>query len=456
MRERHTPEEEGSLAGFLHACPNLSGLESIMGTWRNEPSMISGAGEEPLSDLFKPEHDKNAVIGELSLGFALEQQNSQKAPERQENLYTIPLDQAMDSYNEGQPDQIEYHWRAEDSNVPPSCLSLLDARLLGDIPATPEQKEPSMQSFIIKSELPRQHGEPKALLQPRPEPTFPRPLEKDQAMEALPVRSPPTGETSLKEAEPGRQGIVKRRRTPADNLKPRQKKGKFTSEEDAQLRRLVELHGSHDWTKIARLMPTKNRKQLRDRYVNFLNVHTIRHKFTIEEDQRILALVCTKGRKWNLIAQEFPNRSPIVVKNHYYNTLHRVLLSSLPQPNIDQPKTSSSQLKPQPQPQQPKSQDPTTSLRYRAHPPHQVRPNKGFNSGSAAMMYSKLLHPAPAPAPALTKQAFYPNPIAIIEAGQPLEPQEKMQILNEQHKELQARLLFVTQRILALNQHVHK
>eukprot|EP00826_Nyctotherus_ovalis_P060571 TRINITY_DN8515_c0_g1_i6.p1 TRINITY_DN8515_c0_g1~~TRINITY_DN8515_c0_g1_i6.p1 ORF type:complete len:253 (+),score=52.21 TRINITY_DN8515_c0_g1_i6:118-876(+) len=96
---------------------------------------------------------------------------------------------------------------------------------------------------------------------------------------------------------------------------------KFTGEEDEKVKRLVECYGESAWSQIALEIPGLNRKQIRDRYVNYLKKERFTTKFTHEEDSAILRLVEEKGRRWTLIAEEFVGRTPAMIKNRFYSTL---------------------------------------------------------------------------------------------------------------------------------------
>ncbi len=98
---------------------------------------------------------------------------------------------------------------------------------------------------------------------------------------------------------------------------------KFTREEDEKLKELVKLYGEGSWSRIAEKMEGRNRKQVRDRYENFLKKERSTQEFSPEEDALIMRLVEEKGRKWNLIAEQLPGRPPIIVKNRYYTKLRR-------------------------------------------------------------------------------------------------------------------------------------
>lgn len=102
------------------------------------------------------------------------------------------------------------------------------------------------------------------------------------------------------------------------------KNRKFTKEEDEHLRELVKLYGEGHWIKVAEKMPGRNRKQVRERYVNFVKKERSFAEFTTEEDSLILDFVQTKGRRWILISNLLPGRTPIMIKNRYYAKLRHI------------------------------------------------------------------------------------------------------------------------------------
>lgn len=98
------------------------------------------------------------------------------------------------------------------------------------------------------------------------------------------------------------------------------RRGKFTPEEDARLKALVAEHG-RNWALIAKLMQDKERKQVRERYENFLGKKLNRKPFSIEDDCKILDLIGKMGTKFYKIAEQFEGRSATMIKNRYYSKL---------------------------------------------------------------------------------------------------------------------------------------
>eukprot|EP00826_Nyctotherus_ovalis_P026213 TRINITY_DN2048_c0_g1_i4.p1 TRINITY_DN2048_c0_g1~~TRINITY_DN2048_c0_g1_i4.p1 ORF type:complete len:238 (-),score=34.49 TRINITY_DN2048_c0_g1_i4:140-853(-) len=96
------------------------------------------------------------------------------------------------------------------------------------------------------------------------------------------------------------------------------RKSNFSPEEDAQLEQLVNKHGEAKWSLIASIMKKWNRKQLRERYINFIKGRGTAANFTPAEDSTILEHIKKHGHVWKQIAAKLPGRSPIAVKNRYY------------------------------------------------------------------------------------------------------------------------------------------
>lgn len=99
---------------------------------------------------------------------------------------------------------------------------------------------------------------------------------------------------------------------------------KFTHEEDEKLKELVKTYGEGAWSCIAEKMEGRNRKQVRERYINFLKKERVVSEFTSKEDAIILQHVHKKGRKWSEIAELLVGRTPIMIKNRYYAKLRKI------------------------------------------------------------------------------------------------------------------------------------
>ena len=111
--------------------------------------------------------------------------------------------------------------------------------------------------------------------------------------------------------------------TSSESCKKRSKK--FTKEEDEKLKNLVKIYGEGCWSFIAGKMDGRNRKQVRERYINFIKKERTTDEFTPEEDAIVMNYVRQEGRKWSSLSEMLPGRTPIMVKNRYYAKLRKIL-----------------------------------------------------------------------------------------------------------------------------------
>ncbi len=88
-------------------------------------------------------------------------------------------------------------------------------------------------------------------------------------------------------------------------LNPAIKHGNWTEEEDEQLKNLVDQYGKN-WVKIAKEMPGRMDRQCSQHYTRALNPAIKQGKWTEEEDNQLKEAVQRIGEgQWALIAQEF-------------------------------------------------------------------------------------------------------------------------------------------------------
>ena len=92
---------------------------------------------------------------------------------------------------------------------------------------------------------------------------------------------------------------------------------KFTEEEDVKLHRLVMQFGTKDWIKISQLMETRNPRQCRERWNNYVNPALRTDPWTPEEDMILDQKYAEYGPKWNKISKFFVNRSDNNIRNRW-------------------------------------------------------------------------------------------------------------------------------------------
>ena len=92
---------------------------------------------------------------------------------------------------------------------------------------------------------------------------------------------------------------------------------KFTEEEDMKLHSLVLQFGAKDWIKISQLMETRNPRQCRERWNNYVNPALRTDPWTPEEDMLLDQKYAEYGPKWNKISKFFVNRSDNNIRNRW-------------------------------------------------------------------------------------------------------------------------------------------
>lgn len=102
-------------------------------------------------------------------------------------------------------------------------------------------------------------------------------------------------------------------------------KGSWKKEEDNKIIELVTKHGKA-WSKISKILGTRNGKQIRDRYINVLDPEIKKGKFTEEEDQILIELYKGNGPKWATIAKYYPNRTADMIKNRFHSSIKKRLI----------------------------------------------------------------------------------------------------------------------------------
>jgi hypothetical protein len=78
---------------------------------------------------------------------------------------------------------------------------------------------------------------------------------------------------------------------------------------------LVTKYGKK-WTQIAEIMKTRTHRQIRERYLNYLDPKIQKEEWTCEEeDQRLSFLSKNPKVSWRALSQHFPGRTDVYLKN---------------------------------------------------------------------------------------------------------------------------------------------
>ncbi|XP_057388354.1 myb-related protein A isoform X5 [Balaenoptera acutorostrata] len=98
---------------------------------------------------------------------------------------------------------------------------------------------------------------------------------------------------------------------------------KWTRDEDDKLKKLVEQHGTEDWTLIASHLQNRSDFQCQHRWQKVLNPELIKGPWTKEEDQRVIELVQKYGpKRWSLIAKHLKGRIGKQCRERWHNHLN--------------------------------------------------------------------------------------------------------------------------------------
>lgn len=93
---------------------------------------------------------------------------------------------------------------------------------------------------------------------------------------------------------------------------------KFSEEDDSRLRELVQEYGENSWIQIANLMPGRNSRQCRERWLNYLSPKLNTNTWTPEEDSLLLEKQKEIGTSWVKISKFFEGRTDQMCKNRFF------------------------------------------------------------------------------------------------------------------------------------------
>jgi hypothetical protein len=92
---------------------------------------------------------------------------------------------------------------------------------------------------------------------------------------------------------------------------------KFTPEEDAHLRAIIAEKGTEDWSEIAKMMPRRDSRQCKERWLHYLSPNLVQCPWNQTEDAMLEAKVLEHGHQWKLFEAFFPGRADTMLKNRF-------------------------------------------------------------------------------------------------------------------------------------------
>ena len=107
-------------------------------------------------------------------------------------------------------------------------------------------------------------------------------------------------------------------------LKPGLVKGPWTTEEDQKLYEWVAKEGPTKWSQCSQIIVGRSGKQCRERWFNNLNPVVKKGNWSIEEDDLIFKLYMQYGSSWSKIAKHLKGRTENSIKNRFYSTIRKI------------------------------------------------------------------------------------------------------------------------------------
>lgn len=94
-------------------------------------------------------------------------------------------------------------------------------------------------------------------------------------------------------------------------------KVRFSKEEDDVIINKVKIFGKNDWKTVSSFLKDRSPRQVRERYINYLDPDSNTGPWTKEEDLLLISKVDEIGPKWSQIRPFFNKRTDVIIRNRW-------------------------------------------------------------------------------------------------------------------------------------------
>jgi hypothetical protein len=105
---------------------------------------------------------------------------------------------------------------------------------------------------------------------------------------------------------------------------PKIKKGKFTNEEDKLIKKYVEIYGDKNWKKIENFIPNRTKKQIRERYINYIKMEKKNFIWNKNLEKKLIEYYLLYNGSWVKISKIF-DIAENILKNRFYSLLRQII-----------------------------------------------------------------------------------------------------------------------------------
>lgn len=98
---------------------------------------------------------------------------------------------------------------------------------------------------------------------------------------------------------------------------PCSSKVRFSKEEDDIIISKVKVFGKNNWKAVSSFLKDRSSRQVRERYINYLDPESNTGPWTEEEDLLLISKVDEIGPKWSQIRPFFKKRTDVIIRNRW-------------------------------------------------------------------------------------------------------------------------------------------